>query len=127
MYTLSAVEERAASPALGCARDEGRRKQKEDPATQEVEDNEFVVDVAKDRDEEEADSATQEVQDNDLVVDAARHEDEKKADPVMQEVEGNDLVVRATKHQENEKAGSEKRRCRITTLSLAWTLAIRIS
>ena len=74
--------------------------------------------LTKHEGEKEADSATQEVQDNDLVVDAARHEDEKKADPVMQEVEGNDLVVRATKHQENEKAGSEKRRCRITTLSL---------
>jgi len=51
--------------------------------------------VTKDEEREEADPATQEVEDNDLVVDAVKHEDEKEADPVMQEVDGNDFVVRA--------------------------------
>jgi len=71
----------------------GAEKKEADPETQEVEDNDFVVDVTKDEDEKEADPATQKVQDNDLVVDAAKDEDEKEADPATQEAEDNDFVV----------------------------------
>jgi hypothetical protein len=75
-----------------------------DLATQEVEDNDFVVDVTKDEDEKEAGPATQEVEDNDLVVGAANHEDENEAEPAIQEVEDDDLVVGAVKHEEKKEA-----------------------
>jgi hypothetical protein len=71
----------------------GAEKKEADPETQEVEDNDFVVEVTKDEDEKEADPATQKVQDNDLVVDTAKDEDEKEADPATQEAEDNDFVV----------------------------------
>jgi len=45
--------------------------------------------------EKEADPATQEVQDNDLVVDAAKHEEKKDSDPATQKVQDNDFVVGA--------------------------------
>jgi hypothetical protein len=51
--------------------------------------------VTKDEEKEEADPATQEVENNDLVVDAAKHEDEKEAGPETQKVQNNDLVVDA--------------------------------
>jgi len=47
----------------------------------------------KHEDEKEADPATQKVQDNDFVVDATKHEDEKEADPATQKVQDNDIVV----------------------------------
>jgi len=36
---------------------------------------------------------TQEVEENDLVVDVAKHEGKKEADPTMQKVQENDFVV----------------------------------
>jgi len=51
--------------------------------------------VTKHEDEKESDPAMQEVEDNDLVVDAEKHEDETDADPAMQKVQGNDFVVGA--------------------------------
>jgi len=51
--------------------------------------------VTKDEEKEEADPATQEVENNDLVVDAAKHEDKKEAGPETQKVQNNDLVVDA--------------------------------
>jgi len=80
-------------------------KEEAGPTTQEVEDNDFVVDVAKDEDEKEADPAMQEVEDSDFVVDVAKDEDEKKAGPAMQEVEDDNLVVDAAEHEETKKAG----------------------
>jgi hypothetical protein len=76
----------------------------EDPETHELEDNDFLVDAAKEGNEKEAGLMTQEVGDNDLVVDAGKHEEKKDAGPAMQEVEDNDLVVDATKHEDNNKA-----------------------
>jgi len=52
-------------------------KGESDPATQEVENNELVVDAVKDQDEKGAEPATQKVQDNDLVVGAVKDEDER--------------------------------------------------
>jgi hypothetical protein len=51
--------------------------------------------VTKDEDEKEADPATQEVQDNDHVVDAAKHEDEKEEDTATEKVQDNDFVIGA--------------------------------
>jgi hypothetical protein len=51
--------------------------------------------VTKHEDEKESDPAMQEVEDNDLVVDAEKHEDETDADPAMQKVQGNEFVVGA--------------------------------
>jgi hypothetical protein len=47
------------------------------------------------REEKEADPVTQEVEDNDLVVDAVKHEENKQADPETQKVHNNDFVVGA--------------------------------
>jgi hypothetical protein len=74
------------------------------PATQEVEDNDFLVDVAKDGDEKEAEPATQEVEDNKLVVDAAKHEENKEEHPVAQEIEDNDFIVDVTKNEVGKEA-----------------------
>jgi len=51
--------------------------------------------VTKDAENKAADPATQEVEDNDLVVDAVKQEDEKEAGPATQKVQGNDFVVGA--------------------------------
>jgi hypothetical protein len=48
---------------------------------------------AKHEDIKEADPATQEVQDNDFVVGAAKYEVEKEADPATQKVQDDDFVV----------------------------------
>jgi len=76
----------------------------EDPATQEVENNDFVVDITKDEDEKTADPATQEVQDNGFIIGAAKHEENKEEDPATQEVEDNDLVVDITKDEDEKTA-----------------------
>jgi hypothetical protein len=63
--------------------------------------------VTRDEDKKTADPAMQEVEDNDLVVDVTKDEDKKEADPAMQEVEDSYIVVRATKHEEKKEAGLE--------------------
>jgi len=60
-----------------------------------VEDNDLVVDVAKDEDEKKADPSAQEVENNDFMVDAAKHEEKKEAGPAVQKVHENDFVVGA--------------------------------
>jgi len=51
--------------------------------------------VTKDEDNKEEDPAMQEVEDNDFVVDEAKHEDEKEAGLETQKVHENDFVVGA--------------------------------
>jgi len=54
-----------------------------------------VAPVTKDEDKKKADPATQEVQDNDFTVDATKHEDEKQAGLETQKAQDNDFVVGA--------------------------------
>jgi len=51
--------------------------------------------VTKHEENREEDPATQKVQDNDFVVDATKREDEKEAGPATQKVQDNDFVVSA--------------------------------
>jgi hypothetical protein len=76
----------------------------EDPAMQEVEDNDFVLDEAKHEEKEEAGPATQKVHEDDFVVDVTKHEEKKEADSATQEMEDNHIVVRAAKHEEKKEA-----------------------
>jgi hypothetical protein len=49
--------------------------------------------VTKDEENNEEDPAMQEVQDNDLVFDMTKDEEKKKADPAMQKTQDNDFAV----------------------------------
>jgi len=81
-----------------------------DPAKQEAEDNDFVVDVTKHEDEMEAGRATQEVEDNDSVVGATKHEENKEEDPTTQKVRDNDFVVGTAKDEDGKEAGPATQR-----------------
>jgi len=70
-------------------------KEEADPATQEVENNDLVVDAAKDEENEKEDPAMQQVQDNVHVVEVTKDEDEKEADPETRKVQDNDFVIGA--------------------------------
>jgi len=54
-----------------------------------------ILPVTKHEDEKEAGPATQEVEDNGFIVGAVKHDENKKADPATQKVQDNDFVVGA--------------------------------
>ena len=56
---------------------------------------------AKHEEKKDAEPATQEVQETDFVVDAAKHEDEKEAGHATREVHENDVVVGADPRNTN--------------------------